>query len=133
MLMRCLRVCLRFYLRFYLLGGFCSVHAFIPPITPIRLIVSGEAFASSLVENFYREFSENFVMTSVFKTRFHPELDLLYLALIGASFYVRYQNINSGGNSRWSTVPGYSKIHKCTNMLLLMLMLVLTKNIENAI
>jgi len=109
------------------------VIGYLPPITPVRLIVTGEAFASSLTENFYREFPENFVMTTVFKTRFHPELDILYLALIALSMYSRYQNINSGGTSRWSTVPGYSKIHKCTNMLLLFLMLVLTKNVENAI
>jgi hypothetical protein len=116
-----------------LLSSLNVVFGYLPPITPVRLIVTGEAFASSLTENFYREFPENFVMTTVFKTRFHPELDMLYLALIAISMYSRYQNINSAGTSRWSTVPGYSKIHKCTNMLLLFLMLVLTKNIENAI
>jgi hypothetical protein len=116
-----------------LLSSLNVVIGYLPPITPVRLIVTGEAFASSLTENFYREFPENFVMTTVFKTRFHPELDILYLALIALSMYSRYQNINSGGTSRWSTVPGYSKIHKCTNMLLLFLMLVLTKNVENAI
>jgi len=109
------------------------VHGYLPQITPVRLIVTGEAFTSSMVENFYREFPENFVMTTVFKTRFHPELDILYLVLIALSMYARYQNINSGGASRWSTVPGYSKIHKATNMMLLFLMLVLTKNVENAI
>jgi hypothetical protein len=129
MLLRCLWFCLWVCL----FEGFCSVHALIPPFTPIRLIVTGEAFTSSLTENFYREFPENLVMTTVFKTRFHPELDILYLGLIALSMYSRYQNIGGVGNSRWSTVPGYSKIHKCTNMFLLFIMLVLTKNVENAI
>lgn len=116
-----------------LLSSLNVVFGYLPPITPVRLIVTGEAFASSLTENFYREFPENLVMTTVFKTRFHPELDILYLALIAISMYSRYQNISGTGTSRWSTVPGYSKIHKCTNMMLLFLMLVLTKNVENAI
>jgi hypothetical protein len=116
-----------------LLSSLNVIFGYLPPITPVRLIVTGEAFASSLTENFYREFPENLVMTTVFKTRFHPELDMLYLALIAISMYSRYQNISGSGTSRWSTVPGYSKIHKCTNMMLLFLMLVLTKNVENAI
>lgn len=109
------------------------VHGFIPPISPIRFIVSAEALASSIIENLYREIPENFIMTSIFKTRFHPELDLFYLALIGLSIYTRYQQLNDPSADRWTSIPMYSKIHKITNTVLLVLMLVFTKNIENAI
>jgi len=109
------------------------VNSYIPPISPVRLIVSAEAFGSSLIENFYREIPENIILTSMFKTRFHPELDILYLGLIGISMYSRLKNLEDPSGSRWLSIPMYSKIHKTTNMIVLILMLVFTKNIENAI
>jgi hypothetical protein len=117
-------------LLWFMAGG---VSGFIPPISPVRLLVSAEAFGSSLIENLYREVPENFIMTTMFKTRFHPELDIFYLALIGISIYSRLKNLEDPSASRWTSIPMYSKIHKKTNMVLLVLMLVFTKNIENAI
>lgn len=110
-----------------------SATAYMPPISPIRFIVSAEAVGSSLVENLSRDFPENIIMTTMFKTRFHPELDIVYLALIGLSIYSRLKLLDDPSASRWTSIPMYSKIHKNTNMVLLVLMLVFTKNIENAI
>jgi hypothetical protein len=117
-------------LLWFMAGG---VSGFIPPISPVRLIVSAEAFGSSLIENFYRELPENIIMTTMFRTRFHPELDILYLGLIGLSMYSRLKYLDDPTAGRWYSIPMYSKIHKTTNMVLLVLMLVFTKNIENAI
>lgn len=109
------------------------VSGFIPPISHVRFIVSAEAFANSLVENFYREVPENFIMTTMFKTRFHPELDIFYLTLIGLSIYSRLKLLDDPSSGKWYSIPMYSRIHKNTNMVFLVLMLVFTKNIENAI
>ena len=122
------RMCLVF-----IMVWFRCVYCYIPPISPVRVIVSTEAFIGSLVENFYREIPENIILTTMFKTRFHPELDILYLGLIGLSMYSRYLYLDDPSGSRWLSIPMYSKIHKTTNMVLLVLMLVFTKNIENAI
>jgi len=111
----------------------CLVNGFIPNISPVKLIVSSEALTGSLTTNFHRIIPENFIIDSMFRTRFHPELDVFYLCLIFISLYSRYKEFDSKSHSRWSSIPMYSFIQKKTNTVLLIVMLVFTKNIENAI
>jgi len=107
-----------------------SVFGFLPTLPSIRAIVSAEAFTSSLIENIYREFPENLIMTTMFKTRYHPEMDFIYLGILLACLYTR---IDSPSQNRWSSIPMYSMIQRRTNVILFTIMLILTKNIENAI
>jgi len=109
------------------------VNGFIPNITPVKLIVSSEALTGSLTNNFYRILPENFIIDSMFRTRFHPELDVFYLCLIFISLYSRYKEFDSKTDNRWYSIPMYSLIQKKANTVLLIMMLVFTKNIENAI
>ena len=112
---------------------FLDCHGFIPNLSPIRFIVSTEALVSSIVENFYKEIPEDFILSSMFKTRFHPELDVFYLSLIGISIFYRYQKLTDVSTNRWFSIPMYSFIYRRANNILLILLLVFTKNIENAI
>lgn len=107
--------------------------AFNLPISPLRLIVSGEAFVSSVANNLYREIPENFIINSLFKTRYHMELDILYVSIIILSIYSRYQEVSDPSSERWNKIPMYLKTQKRTNRFIIVLMIVFTKNIENAI
>lgn len=103
-------------------------------VSPLRILVSIEAFTSSLTSGLNKEIaSEDIIINSIFKSHFHPELDLLYTGLLGLSLVNKLGNNVTETENRWSTITIYNTISKHTRIVLFIIMIVFTKNIENAI
>jgi hypothetical protein len=107
----------------------CIVRAF----SPLQALVSLEATASTIAQNFNREmFSESLILNSISKSHYIGS-DIISSGLIGFALINRYSNKNYEDESKWSKIAIYSKTRKLINNLLLIIMIIFTKNIENAI
>jgi hypothetical protein len=100
--------------------------------TPIRNIVTGQAFTSSLLNNINQEFiSENNVINDIVHYHLHPELDVIYTSVFAVTLYLQY--IFYIEKKNWEDIELYSVYRKRFNMLLMVLFIVFAKNIDNAI
>jgi len=100
--------------------------------TPIRNIVTGQAFTSSLLNNINQEFiSENNVINDIVHYHLHPELDIIYTTAFLVTLYLQYSFYIEKKN--WEDIELYNVYRKRFNMLLMVLFIVFAKNIDNAI
>ena len=100
--------------------------------TPIRNIVTTQAFTSSLLNNINQEFiSENNVINDIVHYHLHPELDVIYTSVFAVTLYLQY--IFYIEKKNWEDIELYSVYRKRFNMLLMVLFIVFAKNIDNAI
>jgi len=118
---------------FYLFYGFCPClidfcYGF---TTPIRTIITAQAFASSISNIVNEEFiTDNGIIKDMFQNHQHMEADIIYTGLVASAIYIQY---NYYLNKNWENIELYKKNRKTFNMILLFLFIVLTRNIENAI
>ena len=101
-------------------------------ISPLRSLVSTQAFVSTFMDGVVRELPEGFILNSLLNVHFKTDFDIVCLGLIGLSVYFR------GGrygrfDDKWTSIEMYSNIQKITRVLILVLIIVLTKNVENVI
>lgn len=101
-------------------------------ISPLRTLVSSQALVATLVDGVVREIPESIIATSLSDMHFKTDFDIVCLGLIGISVYLRgyrYDRLDD----KWSSIEMYSNIQKMTRVLILVLIIVLTKNVENAV
>jgi len=101
-------------------------------ISPLRTLVTSQAFVSTFVDGVVRELPEGFILNSLLNIHFKPDFDIVCLGLIGMTVYFRgyrYGRLDD----KWSSIEMYSNIQKITRVLILVLIIVLTKNVENVI
>ena len=101
-------------------------------ISPLRTLISSQAFVSTFLDGVVRELPESVIITSLSDMHFKPDFDIVCLGLIGVSVYLRgyqYDRIDD----KWTSIEMYSNIQKITRVLILVLIIVLTKNVENVI
>jgi|LauGreDrversion4_1035100.scaffolds.fasta_scaffold117454_1 predicted transcriptional regulator with HTH domain len=99
----------------------------------VRNIVSSQAVLSTVNSQVNNEvLNFNFATAEMSGFRYHPELELLYLGTAVISVYLQYKYFSYIEN-KWKNVETYSSTQKITNKILLILMIVFTKNVENAI
>lgn len=101
-------------------------------ISPLRSLVSSQAFVYTVLDGVVRELPESFIITSLSNMHFTPDFDFLCIGLIGLSVYFkgyRYDRLDD----KWTSIEMYSNIQKITRVLILVLIIVLTKNVENAV
>ena len=101
-------------------------------ISPLRTLISSQAFVSTFLDGVVRELPESVIITSLSDMHFKPDFDIVCLGLIGVSVYLRgyqYDRIDD----KWTSIEMYSNIQKITRFLILVLIIVLTKNVENVI
>lgn len=101
-------------------------------ISPLRSLVSTQAFVSTFMDGVVRELPEGFILNSLLNIHFKPDFDIVCLGLIGLSVYFkgyRYGRLDD----KWTSIEMYSNIQKITRVFILVLVIVLTKNVENVI
>ena len=101
-------------------------------ISPLRTLISSQAFVSTFLDGVVRELPEGFILNSLLNIHFKPDFDIVCLGLIGVSVYFRgYQYGRL--DDKWTSIEMYSNIQKITRVLILVLIIILTKNVENVI
>ena len=110
-------------------GCMCGVDAL---ISPLRTLVTSQAFVSTFMDGVVRELPEGFILNSLLNIHFKPDFDIVCLGLIGLSVYFRGYSYGRLDN-KWTSIEIYSNIQKITRVLILVLIIVLTKNVENVI
>jgi len=101
-------------------------------ILPLRTLISSQAFVSTFMDGVVRELPEGFILNSLLNIHFKTDFDIVCLGLIGVSVYFRgYQYGRL--DDKWTSIEMYSNIQKITRVLILVLIIVLTKNVENVI
>ena len=101
-------------------------------ISPLRTLVSSQALVATVMDGVVRELPEGFILNSLLNVHIKPDFDIVCLGLIGVSVYLRgyrYDKLDD----KWTSIKMYSNIQKITRVLILVLIIVLTKNVENAI
>jgi len=100
--------------------------------TPIRSLVTSQAFTSSVINTINQEFViDNDIVKDIFQRQLHIGSDIFYTLVLGYTIYLQFQFQNSGKN--WDNIELYSTIRRRTNSLLMVLFIVFIKNVENAI
>ena len=111
------------------LGWFDGVNAL---ISPLRSLVSTQAFVSTFMDGVVRELPEGFILNSLLNIHFKTDFDVVCLGLIGLSVY--FKGYSYGRlDDKWTSIEMYSNIQKITRVLILVLIIILTKNVENVI
>ena len=99
----------------------------------VRNIVSSQAVLSTVNNQVNTEFlNYNFATMEISNSLHHPALDALYTVLAFLSVYFQYKYFSYIEN-KWKNVETYTNAQKITSNILLILMIVFTKNVENAI
>lgn len=109
----------------------CS-QSFIPRLSPLQSIVSYKAVISGLVVSVSEEFlSDNIVMRQILLNQGH-NIDILYFVLLIGTILTKNKYDDKKG-SQLNDLKYYSNIQKNTKILLFAIMIILNRNIENAI
>ena len=101
-------------------------------ISPLRSLVTSQAFVSTVIDGVVRELPEGFILSSLSNVYIKPDFDIVCIGLFGLSIYFRGYNYSNLDN-KWNSIEMYANIHKFTRILILILVIVLTKNVDNAI
>jgi preprotein translocase subunit SecG len=78
--------------------------------------------------------NENMIINEMNRFEYYHQLNILYLVFFVISFYLTYQQYNNKKiENKWENLEMFSKTQKDTRIVLLMFMIVFTKNVDNAI
>jgi hypothetical protein len=98
--------------------------------TPIRSIITAQAFASSISNIVNEEFVSDYsIVKDIFQNHQHVEADIIYTGMLASAIYVQINLYNKN----WENIELYKNNRKVFNMILLFLFIVFTRNVENAI
>jgi hypothetical protein len=117
------------FVSFLILGCIGGVNCI---ISPLRTLVSSQALVATIIDGVVRELPESVIISSLSDMHFRPDFDFVCFGLIGLSVYLRgyrYYRLDD----KWTSIEMYSNIQKITRVLLLVFIIVLTKNVENVI
>jgi hypothetical protein len=104
---------------------------FVP--TPLRSIITSRAFISSILNTINDDFITNTnTISDIFQDHMHIQTDLIYTSVFLVSVYLQIQMYNSR-KKNWDNITLYKKYRRQFNMILLILFIILTRNVENAI
>ena len=101
----------------------------------IKNIISSKAVFTSFTNSMNSELiNENMIINELNRFEYYHQLNILYLVFFVISFYLTYQQYNNKKiENKWENLEMFSKTQKDTRFVLLMFMIVFTKNIDNAI
>jgi len=101
--------------------------------TPLQAMISIEAATSTVIKSLNHELvNEAVVLNAIVKSHYIGS-DIISTGLLGAAFFSKIKSIDSPDNEKWQTIPLYNKTKKNISKIVLILMIIFTKNIENAI
>ena len=101
----------------------------------IKNIISSKAVFTSFTNSMNSELiNENMIINEMNRFEYYHQLNILYLVYFAVSFYLTYQQYNNKKiENKWENLEMFSKTQKDTRIVLLMFMIVFTKNVDNAI
>jgi Ca2+/Na+ antiporter len=115
-----------------LVQGFQGLPSF-PNINNIKNIITSKAVFTTFTNSMNSELmNENFIITEMNRLEYHHQLNVVYLVFFAVSFYLSY-SYNQNIENKWENLEMFSKTKKNTRIVLLMFMIVFTKNMDNAI
>jgi len=119
---------------FFLLYGVQGLpHFQLPNINNVKNIVHSNAVFTTFTNSMNSEImNENLIINQMNHFEYYHQLNIVYLVLFVTSLYVSY-NYNQKIENKWENLEMFSKTQKNTRIILLIFMIVFTKNIDNAI
>ena len=119
---------------FLLVQGFQGLPSF-PNINNVKNIITSKAVFTTFTNSMNSELiNENMIINELNRFEYYHQLNILYLVFFVISFYLTYQQYNNKKiENKWENLEMFSKTQKDTRIVLLMFMIVFTKNIDNAI
>jgi hypothetical protein len=100
--------------------------------TPIRNIITSQAFSSSLINGINEEFiTDTGVVKDLFQYHLHVQADILYTAVFVVTLYLQYQMFMEKKN--WDDIALYNIYRRRFNTLIMVFFIVFVRNIDNAI
>jgi hypothetical protein len=117
-----------------LVQGFQGLPSF-PNINNVKNIITSKAVFTTFTNSMNSELiNENMIINEMNRFEYYHQLNILYLVFFVISFYLTYQQYNNKKiENKWENLEMFSKTQKDTRFVLLMFMIVFTKNIDNAI
>jgi hypothetical protein len=121
-------------MQFFLLLSFLSYSAaFLPRFsTQVQTILSSKAIVSGFMATVTEEFwSNNILFRELLLNHRYTSMDIVYLSLLVATLYNK--TLLSGQSDKLKNLDFYAKVEKNTKVVLLVLMIIFNRNVENAI
>ena len=117
-----------------LVQGFQGLPSF-PNINNVKNIITSKAVFTTFTNSMNSELiNENMIINELNRFEYYHQLNILYLVFFVISFYLTYQQYNNKKiENKWENLEMFSKTQKDTRIVLLMFMIVFTKNVDNAI
>ena len=101
-------------------------------LTPVRGIITSQAFSSSLINNINQEFiSDGGVVKDLFQYHLHIPADIIYTSLFIAAAY--YQISTLDDRKIWEDIELYQRYRRRFNIILMFMFVVFVRNVDNAI
>jgi len=101
-------------------------------LTPVRSIITSQAFSSSLLNGINEEFiSDTGIVKDLFQYHLHIPLDILCASVFVITFWYQISTMNERKN--WEDIGLYNEYRRRFNMVLMFLFIVFVRNIDNAI
>ena len=101
-------------------------------LTPVRNIITSQAFSSSLINGINEEFiTDTGIVKDLFQYHLHVPLDILYTSIFIASLY--YQISTFDDKKNWEDIALYKDYRRRFNMGLMFVFILFVRNIDNAI
>ena len=99
----------------------------------IKNIISSRAIVSSITEKVNSQIiSDDILLSELTHPMLHPAKDVFYFAVFATSFIIQNQLVHAK-NKKWLEIETYTNMKKITNNIIFIILIVLTKGVENAI
>jgi hypothetical protein len=101
-------------------------------LTPVRSIITSQAFSESLINNINQELiSDGGVVKDLFQYHYHIPADIVYTTLFITTVYYQISTIDDRKN--WEDIELYKDYRRRFNMALMFVFILFVRNIDNAI
>ena len=110
-------------------------YGFLREFSSLKTIVSSQALISSITSRANMELlNESVIIEELTKFQHHPLINTLSIGLIAATAIFYYKNgLNECRENRWRNIELFSEQRRVINIIILIFLIIFTKNIENAI
>lgn len=103
--------------------------------TPIRQLISSQAFTASLTNMVNRELINDSVATNlyndIFTHHYHVEKDLFYISILIATMYIEYNNCHENFY-KWNKIMLFQNQNKIIKSFITFMFFMFIRNVETA-
>jgi hypothetical protein len=101
-------------------------------VIPLQTLISVQATVAAIARNINQEvISEGRIISGIMSSHYIGS-DIVSTSIIGFALINKITN-NNTADEKWSKIPVYSNTKKTINIIALIIMIIFTKNVENAI